>query len=87
MPPLGQATVQSPRIESLSAKLGNRVEGQNTIRTAAVRNDLAVVIEFVQPFREILHRNIDCAGNVSGLELFNRANIQYGDETLTDTFE
>jgi hypothetical protein len=80
--PLGKAVLQPPRLEPQLAELGNGLERQHAVGTAAVGDNLGLGVQLREVPLQLAQRNVARTGDMSERELILRAHVDEGDQTL-----
>src|SRR5215212_786498 len=85
--PLGPALLEAPGGPPGLAQLAHRLVGVGAERSSAVRDDLAVERQLGESLLELVERDRARTGDVAGLELLARADVDEHDLALPQTCE
>lgn len=78
--PFRETILQPQRTEAFGTQDGHGLDSVNTIRSAAIGDDLGILRQFAEPPVELGKGNVPGTGKMSLHELVLRSYIEHGDE-------
>jgi hypothetical protein len=80
--PAAKAVLEPSNLRALGPERGDRLEGQDAVRTAAIGDDLLILRKLREPPFQLIERHVERTWQMAERELVLRANVEQGHATI-----